>query len=162
MLEKKSEIRQLHCVLRDLGILSRATASHCGLLTGDLYPVYADRVVSVVQVLLQGLQFLNDSVDCLRNFQAHAPLPRDFVYLHAALYQSLESLFPWLTQFYSTHVHGSTDGLNKLVAAVIKTCLDPVCFLYFLCLLYLDDWLFVLVVKVTNRAFNRFIFFCFV
>ena len=126
MIQKKSEVRQLHCVTRDLGIVSRATASHAGLLTGDLYAVYSDQVIAIVQVILQGLQFLNDSLGCLKNFQAVAPLPRDFVYLHAALYQSLESLFPWLAQFYSTHVHGSTDGLNKLVAAVIKTCLDPV------------------------------------
>ncbi|OQV22814.1 Exportin-6 [Hypsibius exemplaris] len=125
-IEKKIEIRQLHCVLRDLGIVSRATASLCGLLTGDLYNVYSDQVIAVVQALLQGVQFFSDSLNCLRNFETRAPLLRDFVYLHAALYQSLESLFPWLTQFYSTNVHGSSDGLNTLVAAVIKTCLDPI------------------------------------
>lgn len=124
--EKPSEMTQLHSILRDLGIVARATASHCGLLTGDVYAAYSGSVLSVVQVVLQGLHFLTDPLACLRNFLAPSPIPEDFAHLHTCLYMSLEALFPWLTQFYSSNAHGSVDGMRSVVGAVVKTCLEPV------------------------------------
>ena len=138
-MNQESEVSHLHNVLVDLGTIAKATASHCGLLTGDLFTTFAQPVLSVLQSLLQALFFVSGPLTNLRNLRAPDTLFDCCKSLHGSLFTALESVFPWLAQFYATNLtSGNSEELSKLVRAIMENCSEPV-------LLLLDE-------KITQKA----------
>ena len=48
--------KEAHCLIRDLGIITRTLATHCGFLTGDLFLNFYDQVAAFLQHFLQVLR----------------------------------------------------------------------------------------------------------
>ncbi|XP_055329574.1 exportin-6-like [Paramacrobiotus metropolitanus] len=120
-ISQDTDIQNLHVLLRDLSVVSQAAASHCGLLTGDLFPPYAATVLATLQSLLDSLQLLNHDLHALYHLRAPAPLPADLLHLHRALYSALEAGVPWIAQF-ST----AAPDLGGLLKTMLETTLEPV------------------------------------
>ncbi|GAV08230.1 hypothetical protein RvY_17954 [Ramazzottius varieornatus] len=122
--------REAHCMLQDLGIITRTLATHCGLLTGDLFLTFFEKVSAFLQYLLGTLEVLTAALLFTNHHVAvvNNQIEDDYRHFLTCAYQSVEGIFPWIVQFYhqETNDNNQNTAILSTLTKLTTTALRPV------------------------------------